>query len=126
MSARKKPLICTGTYDQGLSLFTMSTANRTKKKKITASGKRTMLVIIGIVLLLMIVLLVIGHGLNEKISANQKRVEALEKLLQEEELNAEQIEELEEYMQSDEYLEQTAKEKLGMVKDGEIIFVEGD
>lgn len=85
-----------------------------------------MIVIIGVVFLLMIVLLVIGHGLNEKISANQKRVEALEKLLQEEELTAEQIEELEEYMQSDEYLEQIAKEKLGMVKDGEIIFVEGD
>ena len=37
-----------------------------------------------------------------------------------------EIEELEEYMNSDEYIEQVAKEKLGMVKDGEIIFKEAD
>lgn len=84
-----------------------------------------MFLILGVVLVLMVVLLVIGKGLNDKLNTNEKRVQALEQLIHEEELSAEEIEQLEEYMQSDEYLEQTAKEKLGMVKDGEIIFVEG-
>ena len=40
--------------------------------------------------------------------------------------STEDISEMQEYMQSDEYLEKVAKDKLGLVKDGEIIFKESN
>ena len=41
-----------------------------------------------------------------------------------EEARTKDIEDMQEYMQSDEYAEKIAKEKIGLVKDNEIIFKE--
>ena len=46
----------------------------------------------------------------------------LEKDIQAEKDRAEEIEKLEEYVGTDEYVEQTAKDKLGLVHENEIIF----
>ena len=51
---------------------------------------------------------------------------ALEKELEEEQARTDEIKELKEYMQTDEYAEQAAREKLGLVKDNEIIFQEAN
>ena len=48
----------------------------------------------------------------------------MEQQIEEENQRTADIRELQEYMQSDEYLEKTAKEKLGLVKENEIIFKE--
>ena len=37
-----------------------------------------------------------------------------------------QIDDLKEYMKTDEYVEETAREKLGLVKENEIVFKEGE
>ena len=48
----------------------------------------------------------------------------LEEELKTEEARTKDIEDMQEYMQSDEYTEKIAKEKIGLVKDNEIIFKE--
>ena len=54
------------------------------------------------------------------------RYETLQKSIKEEKNHAKEIEKEKEYMQSDEYIAQVAREKLGLVKDNEIIFEEGN
>ncbi len=49
-----------------------------------------------------------------------------EQQIENENQRTEDISEMQEYMQSDEYLEKVAKDKLGLVKDGEIIFKESN
>ena len=60
-----------------------------------------------------------SDGLTEQIEELQTRHDA-------ETERAEEIDELEEYMKSDDYIEDTAKSKLGFAYDNEIIFKETD
>ena len=46
------------------------------------------------------------------------------RVIETEEARTKDIEDMQEYMQSDEYAEKIAKEKIGLVKDNEIIFKE--
>lgn len=85
-----------------------------------------MFTIVLVVLALLVVLLVSGFSLRQKISDNESRMNELRSLIDSEEERTTEIEGLEEYMQSDEYLEQEAKDRLGFVKDGEIIFKESN
>ena len=54
------------------------------------------------------------------------RYETLQKSIKVEKKHAKEIEKEKEYMQSDEYIAQVAREKLGLVKDNEIVFEEED
>ena len=83
-----------------------------------------MIAIVLVMFMLLIVLAINGISLNGKISNNNARIDDLQEQISGEEQRTEDIEELQEYMKSDEYYEQTAKNKLGFVKDGEIIFKE--
>lgn len=49
----------------------------------------------------------------------------LQDSIEEEKEHVKEIEKLKEYMQTDEYIANIAREKLGMVKENEIIFSEG-
>ncbi|HIS81068.1 MAG TPA: septum formation initiator family protein [Candidatus Scatomonas merdavium] len=85
-----------------------------------------MIGITSVVCLLMVILLVQGQRLNAQASANEQRMAELEQQIEDENQRTQEIGDLEEYMQSDEYLEKVAKDKLGLIKDGEIIFKESD
>lgn len=85
-----------------------------------------MIGITSVVCLLMVILLVQGQRLNAQASANEQRMAELEQQIEDENQRTQEIGNLEEYMQSDEYLEKVAKDKLGLIKDGEIIFKESD
>ena len=89
-------------------------------------NKVTMIGITFVVCVLMVTLLVQGQKLNAKLSSNQQRTSELEQQIENENQRTEDISEMQEYMQSDEYLEKVAKDKLGLVKDGEIIFKESN
>lgn len=89
-------------------------------------NRRTMLGITLVVLVLMIALLVSGQRLSAKIEEGENRITELTEQTAEEEQRTDEITELSEYMKSDEYAEQVAKDKLGLVKDGEIVFREAD
>ena len=99
-------------------------AQRTKQKRRVSPISGAMLAITLVALVLLAAMLVSGHNLQQRITNNNSRIADLHSQIEEEEQRTAEIEELQEYMKSDEYLEQTAKEKLGFVKDGEIIFKE--
>lgn len=103
------------------------TKNRNSRKAARAHrNKVTMIGITSVVCLLMVILLVQGQRLNAQASANEQRMAELEQQIEDENQRTQEIGALEEYMQSDEYLEKVAKDKLGLIKDGEIIFKESD
>lgn len=81
-----------------------------------------MLCITFVVSVLLVVLLFEGHSLKAKIVANDGKTAQLEQQIEEENQRTEDISGLQDYMQSDEYLEKAAKEKLGLIRDNEIIF----
>ena len=60
--------------------------------------------------------------MKQKNASYQEEIAQLEKQMEAEEARSEEIEELKEYVQSDEYAEQVAKDKLGLVYEDEIIF----
>ena len=86
----------------------------------------------GMVLITVIVLLMIFIMLYQKkkivdtMASYDVRYETLQKSIKEEKKHAKEIEKEKEYMQSDEYIAQVAREKLGLVKDNEIVFKEED
>ena len=73
---------------------------------------------------LVAVLTVKGISLQQKVNANASRLSGLDSQIEEEKQRTDDITALKEYMQTDEYIEKTAREKLGMVKDNEILFKE--
>jgi len=81
-----------------------------------------MLVITVVVCVLFVVLAVQGYRLSRRIDANEaKRIE-LQRNIEKEENRTIEIEELRKRIQSDEYIKDIAKEKLGLIEDGEIYF----
>ncbi|WP_230397799.1 septum formation initiator family protein [Novisyntrophococcus fermenticellae] len=101
--------------------------NAGKKKRTKAhsrQNKAAMLCITFVVSVLLVVLLFEGHSLKLKIDANDRKTAQLEQKIAEENQRTKDINDLQSYMQSDEYLEKAAKEKLGLIKDNEILFKE--
>jgi cell division protein DivIC len=96
-------------------------AKRKKKKKKRSAGTMS----IGIIVLaFMAVMSVQIYRLKQKDDAKAAEVDALEQELAEETQRAEEIDELEAYMQTTQFIEDTAKSKLGLAYDNEIIFKE--
>lgn len=83
-----------------------------------------MISISGVVCMLLVMLVFQGRTLQAKYDANEVRKSELQKELELEEARTKEIEELQTYMESDEYTEKIAKEKIGLVKENEIIFKE--
>ena len=76
------------------------------------------------VCMLVVLLAFKEHSLQVKYQTNENRKAQLEEEITTEEARTKDIEDMQEYMQSDEYAEKIAKEKIGLVKDNEIIFKE--
>ena len=102
------------------------TAHASVNKKNVMAARYTVRLVTFVVAVLLVVLLVLKVSLHAKVENDKNRAAVLQEQILEEKNRSTEIEELEEYMNSDEYIEQVAKEKLGMVKDGEIIFKEAD
>ena len=99
--------------------------NRRKTSR-ASQNRRTMLGIMAVVCILMAVVLVQGQNLRGKLAANERRTEELQQQIEAEDQRTQDIDDMKEYMQSDEYTEKAAREKLGLVKDGEILFKEAE
>ena len=106
--------------------FMAVTAGIKKKKKPDSTAGRTMFLILFVVVVLFVSLTILTIRLKEKVRISTERAASLESQIKEEEDRTTEIENLENHMKSDDYIEQVAKEKLGMVKDGEIIFKAAD
>ena len=95
----------------------MAKAGRTvaRRQKKTSTRRATMIGITFVV-----------SSLHKKVEADALKKAAIEQQILNEQARTGEIEDLEDYMKSDEYIEQVAKDKLGMVNDGEIIFKQTD
>lgn len=81
------------------------------------------MVLITLVLLMLVVVVNIRKGeLKEKQAAYAAKQEELQEKIDQEETRAEDLEEYEKYTQTQKYIEDMAKEKLGLVYEDEIVF----
>lgn len=85
-----------------------------------------MLCISLIVVFLLCILLWQGKALERELAAYHQQQQALTKKLEDEKARTEEIDGQKEYMQTDEYMEEAARDRLGLVKDNEIIFKEAE
>lgn len=98
-------------------------AAKTRSRKIRESRKH--LEAWGILLIVLVVFGVSTIGglqLKQKNRSYQEREEALQESIDEEEARAQEIEDLEAYTKTKKYVEDVAKDKLGLVYEDEIIF----
>ena len=89
-------------------------------------NKMGMLLVTTVVLMMLIVVTVKSIELREKRAVYALREEALMQEIEAEQARAEEIAEYEKYTQTKKYVEEIAKEKLGLVYEGEIIFKDGN
>lgn len=80
----------------------------------------------AVILMMLVAVSVKSIELKQKISENNVKVETLKEQIVEEEKKTEEIAEYEKYTQTKKYIEDIAKDKLGLVYDGEIIFKDED
>ena len=85
-------------------------------------NKMAMLLVTSVVIMMLIVVSVKSMELRSKRAAYTEREEALLLEIEAEQARAEEIEEYEKYTQTKKYVEEIAKNKLGLVYEGEIIF----
>ncbi len=93
--------------------------NRRKKKR---PANRNYIFAISVILVL--VLSVQMARLYQKNKTYESQEDALRQELEEEQAKGQELSEYEEYINSQEYVENTAKQKLGMIYNNEIIFRE--
>ena len=89
-------------------------------------NRRTIVILIIFVILLMAITLGASHREKMRLRAGEEQIRNLQRQTEQEQARSEEIRKTEEYMQSDEYIEQVAKDKLGLIRDGDIIFKETD
>lgn len=96
------------------------------KRKVVFRKKRQnrlgMFLVTIVVLMLLIVVSINSVGLRQKKESYLEREQALQEQIDAEEERSEQIEEYRKYTQTKKYVEEVAKEKLGLVNEGEIIY----
>ncbi len=75
-----------------------------------------------VVALLVTVVLIRSYGFSKQLEEKQAYIAQLEQQIEEEQQRAEEIDEYKKYTQTRGYIEKVAKEKLGLVYEGEIVF----
>ena len=101
------------------------TAERKKSRKKNyrlGQHKRSVLLICMILVVLTGVLAVGSVKLHAKNAQYKAQEEELEAQIKEEEQRAKEVEEFKEYVTTDDYIKETAEEKLGLVDPNEFVF----
>lgn len=102
----------------------MKNSMKGQDKKIRGNNSLGMIAIVFVTMILFGTLSVESRGLAEKLTYYEKKAVDLEREIANEKQRTEEIDALRAYMQTDAYAEQLAREKLGLVKDNEIVFIE--
>ena len=80
---------------------------------------------IGVVAVILLgALLYEGQNLQSQLKFYQEKEASLNDQIEEEKERTEEIDKTKEYMETDEYAEDVARNKLGLVKDNEVVFEE--
>ena len=98
--------------------------NSKKKKKRRKVGYESlgMLAIALVVLVLLGGLMLKSNDLKERLTGYDAKAATLQQQIEDEQTRTEEIDKLKKYMETDEYAEEVAREKLGLVKDNETVF----
>ena len=86
----------------------------------------SMFLVTLVVVIIMVVVTIGGVQVSGKIDTNNARIAQLQEQIADEEERTQEIEEYRKYTQTKRYKEEVAKDKLGMVYEGEILFKEED
>lgn len=97
-------------------------SRKRRQRRRMQTHKMSILAISAVIILLIVVVSVNGMTLRAKEKAYEAQEVELQKQIDEEKARATEIDDLEEYVGTDEYVEEVAKEKLGLVYKNEIIF----
>jgi cell division protein FtsB len=97
-------------------------ARRARYKRRGFQNKAGIILTTTVVLFLVVAVSIKGYGLKQKANALQEKEALLQQQIEEEQARSEDITEFERYTHTRKYIEDTAKEKLGLVYPGEIIF----
>ena len=81
-----------------------------------------MFLVSAVIVMLLVVVSVNSVLLRQKQDTYREREAELDELIAAEEQRTTELEELRKYTQTQAYIEEVAKEKLGLVKEGEIVF----
>nr|WP_242986873.1 septum formation initiator family protein [uncultured Blautia sp.] len=63
-----------------------------------------------------------SNDLQERLTGYDAKAAILQQQIEDEQNRTEEIDKLKKYMETDEYTEEVAREKLGLVKDNETVF----
>lgn len=102
----------------------MKKSKKRNNKKRIANNYIGMAVISMVVLMLLAGLAMQSQNLRNRISYYDAQAAELEQQIQDEKERTEEIDNRKEYMQTDEYAAEVARDRLGLVKDNEIVFEE--
>lgn len=105
----------------------MARSEQKKSKTKRSKGSRSGIVMIsGVVLIFCVILTYNSFGLRERIQENATVVRDLQSQIDEQEKTREELVQESEYINSDDYIEEIARDKLGLVHDNEIVFQKED
>jgi len=97
-------------------------AKKSRRSELSSDNKVAMLTITFIVCVLFGVLAYQGWHLHNEIITNDNEKNTLTSQISSEEARTDSINSLSDYYQSDDFIRQAAKDRLGLVEDGEIVF----
>ncbi len=97
------------------------TSRRRRQKKRVQNHKRSIIAICSVIVLLIIMVSFSSVTLRAKETSYRAQEAELESLIEDEEERSAEIDELESYVGTDSYVEEMAKDKLGMIYENELI-----
>lgn len=104
----------------------MSGTGKKRRRKIVyrkkSQNRAGMMLAITVMMVILVAVTVRGMSLRQKLSEYNQKKEQLQNGIASEEERSRQIEEYSKYTQTDEYVEEVARDKLGLVKEGETVF----
>ena len=100
----------------------MGNYKKRKKKKKVGYNSLGMIAIALVVLVLLGGLMLKSNDLKERLTGYDAKAATLQQQIEDEQTRTEEIDKLKKYMETDEYAEEVAREKLGLVKDNETVF----
>lgn len=101
-------------------------ANSKRMRHSRRAMRNTMMMILLVVCILFVALLIGGYRLNKKIDTALAVQRELNEQIEDEKARTQEIAELEEYMKTDDYIREVARDKLGLVDEGDIVFKKAD
>ena len=101
-------------------------ANSKRVRRSRRAMRNTMMMILLVVCILFVALLIGGYRLDKKIDTALAVQRELNEQIEDEKARTQEIAELEEYMKTDDYIREVARDKLGLVDEGDIVFKKAD